>query len=716
MAAGGDAGDAPSSANDSFYGEKKFFKTEVACKDGIDASEWRGWLPQLPRPTHRALVPQPPPQFGQFKWAQRGISTIARDANRRAPRDRGATPASEAGVVVVRSDGVVVAAAGALSTTAVLKEDVASAQGQVDEMGRISRELLNKGDVLFRNTQPVDAHYATITGTGRKAAEVERPVEPKLATKERPLPRAALLAHPASPQNGTSHASDSAAKVIRARIAEMRGDAAKLAEFSEQCEEWIAECKQRKMDQAAGDAGHVDFIATNSHPRQLDSFHPEEQAAVLYHKAALNETHRQGCKEEHRKQLTKEYYKKLKELRKNQLRRALAEGTLSRRQLVDVEASRRWAPVLLALRFCRRGDAVVQDRRVRLANAMRFRQHRAVRLIERWWCEARGKVAVESFLKDQSVGWQQRAQDELKKASYRRIAQFMKDWVTSRKVIEAVRKLLNRTRLVQRWFRSMIAIRRARYRLWLIQWQRYEQAARQPEAGQRGRGHQRRPPTQSGGAAGGGTLNLTAPHPPTRGSPSRSASLRPAGSPGARLRTPGRLVGKPGGTMLWQREKARYREMRNQAKNFSVRLEEWKGRMREHELTVKEYRRQREHMSTMKADMGVAELPPPTPPPPPPPRPHVVYVLPQADLAAMIEATTKRVQAEIAERVSQSLERADQECPELAPLPATGTITIVERGPKNHPTSFETLNPRDTSAAILSDLRARGTGSTAYIL
>ncbi|KAJ9465372.1 hypothetical protein DIPPA_18764 [Diplonema papillatum] len=504
-------------------------------------------------------------------------------------------------------------------------------------------------------------------------------------------------------------------KEIKHKISAVRSDPAKLAEFDEQCTLWAAEIRTRT-------AGHTDRqdACCNRRTRALTSLTKESIAEGQRARTAEAVNRMAYTRAAWRAHVLTTHACRSHDV-KTKLGRLATISSLSVKRAIEATSARLWLPAVVHHQFFKQLDEVADH--LQKINSWKEAQSKtqAVSRLESWWAafrRRRDSARTRAKMAGKMTPWVDSARKNVRDKQAQMIGRFLKDFVQSRRVVDALTKLMKRTRRIQRWFRRHVMVRRARKALWSIQWEKVETALRrqhdlaaaktirrhkvgehlaavtpastspsspsQPSANPRARlTSRRRPPPSKPPFPQPTILNqprpntslLSAPPAPLSGVHKRNASDPPsislhpststAAKPPAAASSPPRYKNDIDVSMYKRivglpalsmevRAQAIKEEMFVQNTRYFARLAAW-------EAEYKRYQRARQAAINKLRVLTGGEVDPGDPRidgAPPPAKPCPTFVLSQSDLIRLIDTATQRVAAEIAKRVAKSLNRS----------------------------------------------------------
>ena len=436
-----------------------------------------------------------------------------------------------------------------------------------------------------------------------------------------------------------------AGKAIRQRIIAMRADKQLMLDFSEQCDQWALEAKRRRVMLTST---QQNYIIANTKCEALKEHTAREKRKLHAQAKSKNHTKRAVTVHNRKKLQMASYAHKSRELNRKLLRLAMLQGTLSTKQCIMLTSARMWHPVFIVWMFAQRLAGEVEHFTALRESETIVQRKEAVGCLETWWIRHKQRHALcrRTLAVRVALPWRERARQQVVTRSYSLIAQFMKDWVTSKRVVSAVKRILNRTRKIQAWFCKVILVRRARKALWLAQWQKVEEKTRAEHDSHAAKAAKRHKDTTVAGA----TPELAPPY------KERRVSFIPK-RPQVDVAAFKRQVALPAIPENLRRE-AIAKELIAASRRHVKRVQAWEQEASAYHTTVLGIKAKCEQLKLAGiADVNEDLL---VFPPPLVAYPRIACLLSQPDLLRLIDTTAKKFATNIANKVAQEMEKGEK--------------------------------------------------------
>ena len=513
-------------------------------------------------------------------------------------------------------------------TTAVIASDIKIIQQQVEQL----RQALINGSIS------VDGIIHTAV-----------PHPPKTQRKADPTPgRRKRIGSRYSPGTIPIYA---VAALLKQRIAEIRSDEQKLIDFSKQCSLYT-EYKSEKLKLEK--KGTLDYVLFNKDPFIIATYGEDEHVELIKKRSAERDARSAAVRQANKDSVLQQHTHSLAKLNIKKQRMLKMVGTLSTRKAIELTAVRSWYEIILKWKAMRTMLNVVLTYRNEKLSLITNRETAAVRVLENWWCNMKtGKswcvsaIRTHNFISQRANPWKERAKSRVLNKRYHLLIHFLKDLAASKRVVIAITKLVKRTKHIQRWYRREIAVRRAKRRVWLLQWLKFETFARTS--------HDLKARRDIKKHKVGETMVHSSVSKKTRG---KEATLIPRRA-NLDISVYKKIVGSP--TLSQEiREEAIFTEFMIASKNHVAKVFLWEAEVREYQQALEVILVKKKQITASGSILDSALLEQLHLPIPPPPKPTMPLILPGADLMKLIETTTKRAAVEIALKVAANLENENE--------------------------------------------------------
>eukprot|EP01064_Diplonema_japonicum_P023490 TRINITY_DN33929_c0_g1_i1.p1 TRINITY_DN33929_c0_g1~~TRINITY_DN33929_c0_g1_i1.p1 ORF type:complete len:588 (+),score=95.99 TRINITY_DN33929_c0_g1_i1:48-1811(+) len=436
----------------------------------------------------------------------------------------------------------------------------------------------------------------------------------------------------------TRPAGRAVAHEVKLFILEVKKNPAKLHELSQRCLQYIAE---RNMNKRENSLLQTDFITTNRDVFHLANQTTADKLLYIKQQSALQQVKAEQVRHQRVDRFMSSQATKSNRLAKKLNHIALLTGTMSPRQAIEATTAHLWFPVLsqwFCVNACLR---VVLECRNNNEKSLMQQKIRAVNTLENWWGKFmlkrnKGLLRVRGFISKRVAPWKTKAKNKALARNYLLIAQFIKDWAQSKKVVTATSMFLKQTRHLQKWWKKVILTRRSRKRMWLMQWLRFEEAQRHNHDVAASKAIKRHKVGEA-----------LVPHPPVNHKRPGKPKLLPRRA-NLDITLYKEIVGGPA-IRSEVKEAAIHREVIIMGKKHLRKIAAHEAELENHHEHVRQLKRR--HAATKKVTPDIEDLVLP----PAPVRPIHPCLLPFTDLARIVEVTTRKATTEIQNKVKKSM-------------------------------------------------------------